>query len=128
MDGGGLALLGIKLPSEAAVVAGLREAAQSRSAFFAYALLAVCWTVLLARGQSLGGFGSAIEELPELQRAEILKRAYPSFRGKSLSSHDFIRSRQKRAWLFAVLALLVAVAVVAAIAIQTIDWQAARYS
>jgi hypothetical protein len=128
MDGGGLALLGIKLPSQAALVAGLREAAQSPPAFFAYALLAVCWTLLLARGQSLRGFGSAIEELPELQRAEILKRAYPSFRGKSLSSQAFIGSRQKRAWLFALLALLLAVAVVAVVAIQTIDWQAARYS
>jgi hypothetical protein len=128
MNGGSIAVMGVKLPSAHVIAAGFAESARTSPALFAYAVLALCWTLLFARGLRLSGFASAIEDLSELQRAEILKRAYPGFVGKGLSSAAFIRARQRSTWLFALLALLLAAGVVTLVALQSIDWQAARYS
>jgi hypothetical protein len=117
MDGGSIfAVMGLRVPSQDAFVAGLREAAHSQPAFVAYVLLALCWTLLFASAQSLRGFASAIRDLPELQRVELLKRDYPAFIRKSLSSQDFIGRRQKLIWLVALLALLLATTVVVVVA------------
>lgn len=120
MGGGSIVILGMKIPSQDALVAALREAAQSPPALVAYVLLALCWIFLFARGQSMRGFASAIEDLSELQRAEILKRAYPAFVGKGLSSGTFIRGRQRNTWLVASAALLLVAIVVAIVAGQSI--------
>ncbi len=104
MNGGSIVILGFKVASQDAIVAALREAAQSPPAWAACALLALSWLILFARDQSMRGFASAVADLSELQRAEILKRAYPGFAGKGLSSETFMRSHQRNTWLFALLA------------------------
>jgi hypothetical protein len=114
MDGRSIfAALGLRLPPEDAIMAALRLGAQSSAACVAYGLLALCWIVLFARAQRLVGFAAAIAALPELQRAELLKRAQPSFLGKGMSSETFIRHRQRKLLLFAFVALLAAATVVA---------------
>lgn len=113
MDGGSiLAVFGIRLPPKEAIMAALREGAQTQAAWVAYGVLALCWIVLFARAQRLSGFSTAIEALPELQRAKLLKQSYPSFAARDWSSAPFIRSRQRWAWLFALLALVAAATVV----------------
>lgn len=128
MAGEGLALLGLKFPSQAVLVTALGEAARSPGALAAYGFLALSWALLLGSGQSMRGFASAIAELSELQRAQILKRAYPAFERAGLSSHAFIARRQRRTWLLAFAALLVLVTVIAVATTQAIDWRAVRYS
>lgn len=128
MAGEGLALLGLKFPSQAVLATALHQAAQSPAALVAYGFLALAWAFLLASGQSMRGFASAISELSELQRAQILKRAYPAFERAGLSSQAFIARRQRRTWLLAFAALLVLVTVIAVATTQAIDWQAVRYS
>jgi hypothetical protein len=114
MDGESiLAVFGLRLPPKQVIGAAFRVAAQTPSAWIAYSVLALCWIVLFARAQRLAGFAAAIEPLPELQRAQLLKQAYPSFAAKERPSHAFIQRRQRWAWLFGLLALVVAASVLA---------------
>ena len=121
MDGGSIfAAFGRKAPPNDAIVAALQVAAQGSSARVAYGLLALCWIFLFARAQRLVGFAAAIQDLPELQRAELVKHAYPSFAGKGLSSQTFIRYRQRNTWLIAFVALVATATVVAVTAFQSL--------
>jgi hypothetical protein len=100
-------------------VAALREGAQTPTALAVYALLALGWMLLFARAQRLAGFAAAIRDLPELQRAELLKRAYPSFFGRGLTSLAYIQGQRRRALFAALLALLVAAAIIAIVALRS---------
>ena len=121
MDGESiLAVFGLRLPPKETMLAALRVGAHDASAWIAYALLALCWMVLFARAQRLAGFAAAIEALPELQRVELLKQAFPSFAAKSISSQAFVRSRQRWAWLIALLSLFAASTVVAIATVRSL--------
>jgi hypothetical protein len=121
MDGGRiLEAFGLRLAPKEAIAAALRAGAQGSTAWVVYGLLALCWIFLFARAQRLAGFDAAIEALPELQRAQLLKQAYPAFAAQGLSSQDFIRRRQRNTWLIAFVALVAAATVVAVTAFQSL--------
>jgi cobalamin synthase len=121
MDGGRiLEAFGLRLAPKEAIAAALRTGAQGSSACIAYGFLALCWIFLFARAQRLAGFDAAIQALPELQRAQLLKQAYPSFAGTGLSSQAFIQRRQRNTWLIAFVALVVAASVVAVTALASL--------
>jgi hypothetical protein len=113
-----MAMFGLRPVPQSVIMAALRAGAQSSTALFAYGALALCWILLFASAQRLRGFSAALEDLPELQRAEIFKRSYPAFVTLGLSSHGFARRRQRRTLLLAFLALILAAGVVALAALQ----------
>ncbi len=107
-----MAMFGLRPVPQSVIMAALRAGAQSSAALISYGALALCWILLFASAQRLRGFSAALEDLPELQRAEIFKRSYPSFLALGLSTRGFARRRQRRTLLLAFLALIVAAGVV----------------
>lgn len=114
-----MVMFGLRPVPQSVVMAALRTGAQSSAAMIAYGALALCWLLLFASAMRLRGFSAALEDLSELQRAEIFKRFYPAFAAQGVSAHSFARRRQRRTLALALLALIIAAAVVGGAALQT---------
>jgi hypothetical protein len=102
-------------------------------------MLLASWTYVVLARYHLQRIASVIDKVPENQRAELLGREYSTFPKLGLSAEQWLRSQRQRLVFFAVLALLIAVALLIGIAIvegsrrdvvsiKPVDWQMFLYS
>lgn len=94
----------------------LPEAATSPLAFVAYVVVVAAWTYSFVARNRLQTISRLITDIPEAERAEIIRREYNTTPRSGLSAEQWIRVRKQTLLFLSLLATLVAVVAIAAMA------------